>query len=259
MTSRHLVAVLLFIGAVTGFARPVVPSTTGPAPEGTTETVILDSDGWLLAATFRPAGPTDRHPAALLLHRAAGNRGEYGALAEALRIRGVSSLALDLRGHGDSTNLGRFEPPYAEHLHINAEAHRDVNRALEWLAARSDIDATRLAVVAASYSGEAAALGMRDGGRVAVAYVMLSPGNFSDESILAAGESGSRWLFVRSVDESPVAKPYIDALFETLEDLAPALERRVLDGTGHATSLFDGRPELPGELADWIAAAVAPE
>lgn len=255
MIPRQVLAVFLYLAAAGCHGSPDAQSAALPVPVRAAETVVLDSDGWRLTGTFRPAGSADRRPAALLLHRAAGSRSEYEALAAALQVRGISSLALDLRGHGESTNLGRFEPPYAEHLHINEEAWRDVNRALDWLAARDDVDASQLMVVAASYSGEAAAVGMREGGRVAAAYVMLSPGNFSDESILAARESGSQWLFVRSVDEGPAAQPHIDALFEAIETLAPGLDRRMLDGTGHATSLFDDRPALPGELADWIAAA----
>jgi len=256
MGSRKIAAFWPCLAAIAGFGWPPVPLASDSAPVRTDHTVVLDSDGWRLAGRFLSAGPDERRPAALLLHRAAGHRGEYDSLAIALADRGICSLSLDLRGHGESTNLGRFQPPYAEHLHINAEAWRDVNRALDWLAARDDVDASRLIVVGASYSGEAAALGMREGGRVAAAYVMLSPGNFSDESILAATETGSNWLFVRSIDEGPAAQPHIDALFEALQALAPGLERRVLNGAGHATSLFDDRPSLPRDLADWIAAAV---
>lgn len=220
------------------------------------EAVTIENDGWVLKGTYRFPQTRAIKPAALLLHRAAGNRSEYDALAAALAERHVSSLALDLRGHGESINLGKFEEPYADNLHINEGAYRDVIAALEWLAAQPDIDADALAVVGASYSGEAAGLALREGGRQAVAYMMLSPGNFSDESIAAAEASGARWQFIRSEEEGPASKPHIDALFEALEAQGPTLERRVLSGGGHATELFDGRPELADEMADWIAAAV---
>ena len=220
------------------------------------EEIIIESDGWTLHGTFSRPPNEGAKPAALLLHRAAGNRDEYEALAGALATRGVSSLALDLRGHGESVNLGRFEPPYADNLHINEGAYKDVIAALEWIASRPDVDAKQLAVVGASYSGEAAGRAMREGARPATAYVMLSPGNFSDDSIGAIEGSGAKWLFVRTVEESPAALEHIDALFDVLAANAPGAERLVLDGAGHATHIFDGRPEFVEDLAQWIATAL---
>ena len=260
-------AVRLFRTLVSaGLSSAAVLTACGPAeaPGVTVESVRIESAGWELAGTFTPSPTASPSPAVLLLHRAAGSRQEFDALAEALARRGVAALALDLRGHGESTNLGRFQEPYADHLHINAEAHEDVLAALGWLAARSDVDETRMAVVAASYSGELVGRALRVGpshpteGRPVrpVAYVMLSPGNFSEESVLAARESDARWLFVRSVEESPVALPHIDTLFTLLEGRAPRLERRTMAGAGHATRLFETRPDLPEELADWLVASL---
>ena len=233
---------------------------TSPAPARAAvivaEDIVIENEGWLLKGTLRRPETRAVKPAALLLHRAAGHRGEYVDVAEALADRGVASLALDLRGHGESDTLGRFEEPYRENLHINEGAYRDVAAALDWLAARTDIDAERLVVVGASYSGEAAGRALREGARPAAAYVMMSPGNFSNESIAAAKDSGARWLFVRSVEEGPASKPHIDALFDALETDAPSIERRVLEGSGHATELLDGRPEFVVELSLWIAEAL---
>lgn len=254
---QHVSILRRWAGGIPALAGSLMllAASCGPAEAPSTEAVTLVSAGWQLAGTFtRAPGPQPR-PAVLLLHRAAGTRQEYARLVEELGQRGISSLALDLRGHGESTNLGRFMEPYADHLHINADAQEDVVAALEWLAARGDVDGRALAVVGASYSGELAGRALREGTRAA-AYVMISPGNFSDESIAAAAESDAEWLFVRSVEESPVALPYIDTLFQALEERAPALGRRVLQGAGHATHLLEGRPELAVELADWIEAAL---
>jgi dienelactone hydrolase len=186
-----------------------------------TQVVTIESDGWRLEGVWRRTRPSG--PAALLLHRAAGSRAEYDDLADALAARGVSTLALDLRGHGASTNLGRFQPPYADHLHINDGAPRDVAAGLDWMGSQPGIDAGRLAIVGASYSGEVAARAAREAGRHAAAYVMLSPGNLSDESIAAAAGGDADWLFVRTVEESPTSVEFIDALFAALEADAPAL------------------------------------
>lgn len=58
-------------------------------------------DGWTLAASY--AAATKAKPTAILVHGVAAGRGEYDAFASSLQARGWGTLALDLRGHGDST------------------------------------------------------------------------------------------------------------------------------------------------------------
>jgi dienelactone hydrolase len=237
----------------------LLASCTSEAPIATptVERVAIAGDaGWQLLGAWRRPLPARVVPAALLLHRAAGTRAEYDALADALAARGVASLALDLRGHGESTNLGRFQEPYSEHLHINEGAHLDVIAALEWLAARAGVDPERLAVVGASYSGEVAAVAARSGARRVAAYVMLSPGNFSDESVVAAAGDGANWIFIRTELESEASLVHIDDVFNALDHNAPNLERRVIEGAGHATEMLDTRPELVTDIAEWLARAL---
>jgi len=215
--------------------------------------VLLDSDGWQLHGVWQPV---DGHaPAVLLLHNAAGDRDDFAALADALVSAGVHALRLELRGHGASTNLGRFEPPYAEHRHVNQEAWHDIATAIGWLRARPTVG--RVGVVGASYSGEQAALALREGNTLADAYVMFSPGNFQDESMTAANGSGVPWLFLRTTEESPDSLRWIDEIYDVLPELAPSAEVRVYPGSGHAATMLDSRPELPAEIAAWLADALA--
>jgi pimeloyl-ACP methyl ester carboxylesterase len=176
----------------------------------TDERVVLESDGWQLMGEWRAPPARERVPAALLLHRAAGSRGEYAALADALARRGVASLRLDLRGHGESDNLGRFEEPFAENRHILEKTYRDVDTALGWIKAHPAVAASSVAVAGASYSGEAIGEARREGGESAAAYVILSPGSFSDASIAEVDRSDVPWLFMRTTQEDEVSLPFID-------------------------------------------------
>ena len=215
--------------------------------------VVLDSGGWRLLAEWRLPPSDGAVPAVLLLHRAAGSRGEHTALAAALAERGIASLRLDLRAHGESTTLGRFEEPWAENRHLLDGTHEDVAAALRWLGEQPGVAADRLAVVGASYSGEAVGEALRTGGEPARAYVMLSPGSFSDESIAAIDGSGAAWLFVRTSDEGEVSRPHVDAVFEALAAGSKAAETRVVPGKGHATGILDEHPSVIDEIADWLA------
>jgi hypothetical protein len=107
-------------------------------------------------------------------------------------------------------------------------------------------------VVGASYSGEAIGESLRREGAKASAYVVMSPGSFSDESILEVDRSRVPWLFLRTVEESSASLGFIDAVFEAIERLSRTAEVRVLEGSGHATEMFEGRPQLAIEIADWL-------
>ena len=220
---------------------------------GVNEPVILESSGWRLRGEWREQAGKDPAPAVLLLHRAAGSRAEYARLAEALAMRGVASLRLDLRGHGESDNLGRFEAPYADNLRVLEGTHEDVLVALRWIAAHPGVDSSRLAAVGASYSGEAIGEALRESGESVAAHVMLSPGSFSAESVALVNSSGAPWLFIRTSEESEDSVEFIDAVFGALGRDAESAELLVIPGSGHATGIFDAHPFVIEQVADWIA------
>lgn len=213
-------------------------------------TIRLSSGDWLLVGTYStPAASGRSSPAVLLLNRANGNRHEYDALAAALASHGVASLRLDLRGHGESINRGRFEPAAAGMDQLLAGTGEDVVAGLRWLRARPETDTARLAVVGASYSGEIAvqALGM---GPAPQLYALLSPGSLSSESVSRLDAHDRRWLLIASRQErSPATREVI------AEVLAQSRQADVWlwQPAGHATQLLSIVPELPTLLATWLA------
>lgn len=214
--------------------------------------IVIESDDWRLVGEWRLPASGTPVPAALLLHRAAGSRAEYEELAVALAERGVASLRLDLRAHGESDNLGRFEEPYAENRHLLEGTGEDVNAALRWMSSHPAVTAERTALVGASYSGEAIGEALRAGGDAARAYVLLSPGSFSERSIAAVDAGGASWLFIRTSNEGEVSLPFIDAVFDQLATRSRSAEIRVIPGSGHATGIFEEHPFIIGAIADWL-------
>ena len=222
------------------------------AVEGTAfrdERVTVVSDGWQLAGDFaHPAIAAPRAPTVLMLNKANGDRRVYADLARELGRRGIASLRLDLRGEGESTTLGSFVPGVPNAALRNAE--RDVVAALGWLRAQPSVDTTRLGVVGASYSGEIMAIAGRAGAK-AKAYVALSPGSLSTETIDAIDASGAAWWILRSRNERFVRE---------IVDAARARSRTArvteIDGHAHATDMLIGRPALVSEIAEWLVTAV---
>lgn len=251
-----VVALLLICGGddgpapESGQSRAQVPDETS-APTEELE-VEIEVEGWRLVADWRLPSSGGLVPAALLLNRAAGSCIEYVALSEELSHRGIASLRVDLRAHGDSDNLGRFQEPFAENLPLLAETWKDVDAALRWIRRQPRVDAGRIAAVGASYSGESIGEALRRGGVRAAAYVMLSPGSFSDESIAEVDSGGRPWLFIRTVEEGPASRPVMDALFEVLAERSESAVIRVIPGKGHATKILAEHPFIAREITDWL-------
>ena len=60
------------------------------------------SDGWTLSARFLP--PADENePVFMLLHEARGRRSNWYSLGRKFAQEGIGYLAVDMRGHGEST------------------------------------------------------------------------------------------------------------------------------------------------------------
>lgn len=209
--------------------------------------VIIDSDGWQLVGDLRLPASERPVPAVLMLNKAAGDRSAYRELARQLAARGVASLRLDLRGHGESTNLGRFIPGERPRSPLIWDSEVDVIAAHEYLRSHPGIDGDRVGVVGASYSGEEMAEAGRKHG-YAQAYVALSPGSFSEESIMGIDASGVPWLFVASKNER-----FLQEITASVQERSQTVELVIVPGTRHATDILEAHPDMPERVAVWLA------
>ena len=136
-------------------------------------TVNVASGDWVLVGDLSLPESRERAPVVLMLNKAAGDRTAYEGMARALDDRNIASLRLDLRGHGESTNLGTFVPGELSPHPMIWDAEQDVVAAIKYLKEHGRVDPDRIAVVGGSYSGEE----MAEAGRIAgyaAAYVALS-------------------------------------------------------------------------------------
>ena len=228
-------------------------------PARTAETRIeIESEGWTLIGDL--VTPDDRSPGAfaLLLHKAAGDRSAYAVMADALASRDIASLRIDLRGHGESTNLGAFDPELSRYMNeddpeilrnfeLIRAGDRDIVTVMRWLSAQAQLAALPFVVIGSSYTGQEMVEAARRT-RFADVYVALAPGSFSPQSIAAVDPSGVPWLFVRARTELP----FFPALFEAIDEGSETAEIWLLPGEGHATDLFEHNPGLHLQLIDWI-------
>jgi pimeloyl-ACP methyl ester carboxylesterase len=218
----------------------------------------IDSDGWSLIGDLTL--PTQSPPSAfaLLLHKAAGDRRAFAPMAQALAIAGIASLRIDLRGHGDSTNLGAFDadisryfdstdPRVVENFALTRSGDRDIVAIMDWLDAQSRLSSLPLVIVGSSYTGQEMVEAAVDS-RFADVYVALAPGSFTVDSIARIDPSGVPWLFVRA----EVELPFFPDLFAAIREGSDTAEIWVLPGKGHATDLFDHNDDLERRLVEWV-------
>jgi len=90
-------------------------------------------------------------PVFLLLHMMPATKGSWNEFASIIQKNGYAALAIDLRGHGESTDMNGIRLDYKE---FKDEEHRnsmnDIASAKEFLAGQNEIDMSRIAIAGAS-------------------------------------------------------------------------------------------------------------
>ena len=145
---------------------------------------LKTQEGWSLAALYQPAKADNK--TVLLLHDIGQNKERFQPFYTKLEEKGIGYLALDLRGHGQSTNLGRYTSFAKEGVDNGYnKMTRDVDSAMEFLKGKGILEENILWVGAgmgANVAAKAASLWPSVGG-----IALLTPvANFRDVLPIAA-------------------------------------------------------------------------
>ena len=84
--------------------------------------------------------------------------------------------------------------------------------------------------------------------RYATAYVALSPGSFSDESISSIDASGVEWLFIVGKQD-----PFLQSITTKLQSQSDNAELLIIPGSSHATDILKDHPDISERIALWLA------
>jgi len=210
--------------------------------------IVVESEGWKIIGDLLIPKARRPVPAVILLNKANGDRKVYEKLAKDLEDQGIASLRVDLRGHGESTNRGKFVPFQENAAWIMENADKDISAVFQYLKKVKGVDSSRIGFVGASYTGEEMAVSARKSG-YGKAYVALSPGSFSEESMDAIDRSNVSWLFIKSTEER--AKTLKD-FFPVLRQKSRSAQLMEVVGAEHATDILNAHPELAEMLAVWL-------
>ena len=207
------------------------------------------------AVTNKPA------PAVLLIHSLGKNREEWLLVPALFQMNGVAVLALDLRGHGESTRrLSATGIETVDYHNFQLQQYRDmlldINLAYDWLAKQPGIDKQRIALVGSTFGANLALRYAAFNDEVA-ALLLLSPG-FSyqgmrtDDVIVGLHKRPLR--IVVSRDDAYAfesAKRMLD-LRRLAGQAAESNELIACTGDLQGAAMLTGVKELSGVVFSWL-------
>lgn len=249
--SFFIFAVLLvFLGA-----GCIAPSMTSSSMS---ERVSMQtSDRVTLVGTF--VSPSRAKNVVLLLHMLPRDRTSWSSFQKTLEAAGLASLAIDLRGHGESTDQAGKKLDYRNFSDAQHQGYvTDAEAALAWLKEKG-FDESHVVLVGASIGANAAVRVAAE--RHAIpALVLLSPGEnyrgiLTYDAARALGANQAVWAAGSAGDDQAA----YDAA-KKITEIAPSTDKtfKPYQSAGHAMALFDADSSLADTLARWIAAHVSP-
>jgi len=203
------------------------------------------ADGTALSAEFWPA-PGTNVPAVVLVHMLTRSSRDWDITAERLHQAGFLVLAIDLRGHGESSGSVDATTDLSAML-------QDVVAAIAWVKHRPEVASSRIGIAGASV-GASLAIQAAAADPSVRSVVLLSPGiDYRGlKSDAAMKKYGDRPVLLVVSKNDPYALRSAKALSED----APRTQLETLDDAGHGTMMLTKSDGLVGGLVDWFKATL---
>jgi dienelactone hydrolase len=211
-----------------------------------TRVTLRTDDGLSLAATWyepvaRPA------PAVILVHMLNRSRREWEGFAQRLVSENIGALAIDLRGHGESSPTAA--PAGAAAVDYSSMV-LDIKAARRFLAQRVEVQQSRVGIAGASIGANLAALQASTDPSV-VSLALLSPSlDYRGLRIEAAlRKVAERPVLLVASDDDPYALRSARELQKTAGGVRELL---VLKQAGHGAAMLSRDADLTRSLVDWF-------
>ena len=228
-----------YLAALSLVLLSIVLASPGAEAAGT-RVSFPSGDGVVIAGEFHEAA-SHPAPAVLLVHMLSRSHADWGGLPERIRDAGITALAIDLRGHGQSSGS-----PQDLQAMIG-----DVRAAALWLSTRPNVRGDQIAIVGASLGASLALLAVVNVPQVR-AIALLSPsldyrGLRTDNTLIK--RLGSRSIWLAASDQDPLA---LRSLRDIAAEPSGPREQHVSSVLAHGTVLLDKDGDLARSLVDWL-------
>lgn len=209
------------------------------------QVTLKTSDNVDIAGSY-VASPNPGNTVVLLLHQLRRDKTSWNILVQKFSAAGYSTLAIDLRGHGQSGggNWEDFEEEQFKSM-IN-----DVESAAQYL--RQKHPTSNIAIIGTSL-GANLALNYASKNNVS-SVVLLSPGLEYHGITTEEGAGGfSKPLFMAASSDD--ANPSVDAV-RRISELVTTPEQQLkivtYDNAGHGINMFSKYPDLQDQIVEWV-------
>jgi pimeloyl-ACP methyl ester carboxylesterase len=219
----------------------------------TTPDQVVIAGSWITAAGWE--SEPKKRPAVILLHDFGLDRRDWGVFIPDLVNQGFQVLALDLRGHGQSTQAGARESgaySFGTSSAFLDAGLRDVQGAVQWLKKRTDVNAKAISIIGAGAGGDLAYVAARQfGPRQIKSAIVISPSPSAlTEAPFIADSAARGVLFCVSTGDSN-GSAMLAA--ESLANFTAAPKKVVVYASqARGLSMFYKHPEMGAEILAWL-------
>ncbi|MFZ3168066.1 MAG: alpha/beta fold hydrolase [Candidatus Methanoperedens sp.] len=211
------------------------------------EITFVTEDGVKISGNyFKPK--KEHAPVFLLLHMMPSTKESWNEFAAHLQEKGFAALAIDLRGHGKSTDKNGMKLDYKEFKdHEHRESMKDIAAAKEFLKDQG-VDVSGMAIAGASI-GANFALWQASIDKDVLLLILLSPGlNYRgiQAAQLAPHYSGPVYILASEGDTNAAKSSR-----ELFEVFPGDKELEIIQGNSHGTNMFIQEHGLIDKLLEW--------
>lgn len=200
------------------------------------------SDGWNIIASYWPSPGN----AVILLHQLGSDKSSYTSFANELNQKGYAVVALDFRGHGESTTRNGKTVTWNSFTNMDFnDMTKDVAAARDWLTNKGYDE---FAIVGASIGANTAVnYAVNDSDVKTI--VLLSPGlEFKGIVTNQTIRNFTKPIFIVASNEDTYSARSATILYESTQGKK---EIKLLDNAGHGTRMFDGT-DLDRLILNWL-------
>jgi len=211
------------------------------APESR-DVTLTAADGFALQGTFTVPEGKGKFPVVILAHQFRSDRNGWAPLTEKLQQRGIATLALDLRGHGKSTQKNDKYIAVSDNFDTSAkevgfdQIPDDLVLAANWVRKQHGVNGRRLALAGSSVGATSVLLAAP---RIhPVAILALSPGGDGHALASAAGKAHAALMLFAAADDKSAA--------DTAAALRPIFGAhiRLLEGSDHGFAFLKDHSDV---------------
>jgi dienelactone hydrolase len=229
-------------------------------PTGATATTLKTADGYNVAAWYW--APTGKQaPGIILVHQRGRDKSSWGSLPALLTKEGYAVIAVDLRGHGQTTGLDKRRVPLENLTDADYKGMlKDVAAADKFLRQQKNVDGDRIGIIGASIGANLAIMYLAQDRRIRTA-VCLSPGldykGLKPLDYMKAVDKRPLYLLAGKGDEYSANSA---AELSHAGDAKGPKSLRLFEGSDHGTDLLRSQDGLDRTIASgWLLNYLPPK